>query len=197
MLYALGFIGLFLIGGLTASSSPAGPGHSPPRHLLRSSPISTTSWSAAGHGYVVASISGGQNYRQALSGISRARRRYHLFLGFNLTFFPQLFLLLGMPRRYSSYPPEFQVLNVMSTAGASILALRLPAPHDYLVWSMRYGAVAGPNPGPPPPRVANGLAAAYRKFRCHARVTWERTTTRIARTSVWQYTVRLPRARDD
>ena len=28
-----------------------------------------------------------------------------------------------MPRRYHAYPPEFQVLNVMSTAGASILAI--------------------------------------------------------------------------
>src|SRR5216683_951956 len=47
-----------------------------------------------------------------------------LFVGFNLTFFPQFILgYLGMPRRYHTYPPEFQVLNVLSTAGASILAL--------------------------------------------------------------------------
>ena len=30
---------------------------------------------------------------------------------------------LGMPRRYHAYPPEFQVLNVLSTAGASVLAV--------------------------------------------------------------------------
>jgi cytochrome c oxidase subunit I len=66
-----------------------------------------------------------------------------LFLGFNLTFFPQFILgYMGMPRRYASYPPEFQVLNVMSTAGASILALGYLLPMIYLVWSMRYGAVA-------------------------------------------------------
>ena len=47
-----------------------------------------------------------------------------LFIGFNLTFFPQFILgYLGMPRRYHAYPPEFQVLNVLSTAGASILAI--------------------------------------------------------------------------
>ena len=41
-----------------------------------------------------------------------------VFVGFNLTFFPQFVLgYLGMPRRYYEYPPEFQVLNVMSTAG--------------------------------------------------------------------------------
>jgi cytochrome c oxidase subunit 1 len=51
-----------------------------------------------------------------------------------------------MPRRYHNYPPEFQVLNVMSTAGASILALGYLLPMLYLTWSMRYGKVAGPNP---------------------------------------------------
>jgi cytochrome c oxidase subunit 1 len=51
-----------------------------------------------------------------------------------------------MPRRYHAYPPEFQVLNVMSTAGASILALGYVIPMIYLLWSMRYGRIAGPNP---------------------------------------------------
>ena len=47
-----------------------------------------------------------------------------MFIGFNLTFFPQFILgYLGMPRRYHSYPPEFQVLNVLSSAGATILAV--------------------------------------------------------------------------
>ena len=70
-----------------------------------------------------------------------------IFLGFNLTFFPQFVLgYLGMPRRYHVYPPEFQVLNVMSTAGASILAVGYVLPLVYLIWSLRYGAVAGMNP---------------------------------------------------
>jgi cytochrome c oxidase subunit 1 len=70
-----------------------------------------------------------------------------LFLGFNLTFFPQFLLgYLGMPRRYHYYPEEFQVLNVMSTAGASILGLGYMLPLLYLMWSLRYGARAGANP---------------------------------------------------
>jgi cytochrome c oxidase subunit 1 len=70
-----------------------------------------------------------------------------IFIGFNLTFFPQFVLgYLGMPRRYHVYPPEFQVLNVMSTAGASILAVGYVLPLLYLIWSLRYGAIAGVNP---------------------------------------------------
>ncbi|HZL33794.1 MAG TPA: cbb3-type cytochrome c oxidase subunit I [Tepidisphaeraceae bacterium] len=70
-----------------------------------------------------------------------------IFLGFNLTFFPQYILgYLGMPRRYHSYPPEFQVYNVLSTAGASILAVGYILPLFYLAWSLKWGRIAGPNP---------------------------------------------------
>ena len=70
-----------------------------------------------------------------------------IFLGFNLTFFPQFILgYLGMPRRYHSYPPEFQMLNVLSSAGASILGIGYLIPMAYLMWSLRYGRVAGNNP---------------------------------------------------
>jgi cytochrome c oxidase subunit 1 len=86
-----------------------------------------------------------------------------IFAGFNLTFFPQFFLgYSGMPRRYHEYAPEFQVLNVLSTAGASILAIGYVLPLLYLLWSTRNGAIAGNNPwdatglewqttSPPPP----------------------------------------------
>jgi cytochrome c oxidase subunit 1 len=70
-----------------------------------------------------------------------------IFIGFNLTFFPQFVLgYLGMPRRYHAYPPEYQVLNVMSSAGASILAVGYILPLIYLLWSLRYGEVASDNP---------------------------------------------------
>ena len=68
-----------------------------------------------------------------------------VFVGFNLTFFPQFVLgYLGMPRRYHAYAPEFQVLNVMSTAGASVLAVGYALPLFYLIWSLRFGRPAGP-----------------------------------------------------
>jgi cytochrome c oxidase subunit 1 len=51
-----------------------------------------------------------------------------------------------MPRRYHVYPPEFQVLHVMSTLGASVLAVGYLMPMVYLAWSWKYGPLAGPNP---------------------------------------------------
>lgn len=70
-----------------------------------------------------------------------------LFIGFNLTFFPQFILgYLGMPRRYHAYPPEFQVLNALSTAGATILAVGYLLPALYFFWSLKYGKIAGSNP---------------------------------------------------
>jgi cytochrome c oxidase subunit 1 len=70
-----------------------------------------------------------------------------IFVGFNLTFFPQFVLgYLGMPRRYWQYSPEFQVLNVLSTAGATILAVGYLLPMIYLLWSMRYGKIVDANP---------------------------------------------------
>src|SRR5207253_1120257 len=69
-----------------------------------------------------------------------------IFLGFNLTFFPQFFLgYAGMPRRYAIYPPEFQVLNVLSTAGATVLAVGYVLPAVYLTRSLWRGAKAPAN----------------------------------------------------
>jgi cytochrome c oxidase subunit 1 len=86
-----------------------------------------------------------------------------LFIGFNFTFFPQYLLgMAGMPRRYHEYAPEFQTLNVLSSAGAVILALGYLLPLLYLGWSLFRGAPAPANPwratglewqtaSPPPP----------------------------------------------
>ena len=70
-----------------------------------------------------------------------------MFVGFNLTFFPQFVLgYLGMPRRYHSYPEEWQVLNVLSSAGASILALGYVLPAFYFTYSLVKGKAASANP---------------------------------------------------
>ncbi len=70
-----------------------------------------------------------------------------IILGFNATFIPQ-FLLgnAGMPRRYWSYPAEFQALNVASTAGASLLAFGFLIILVYITISFKYGEKVGRNP---------------------------------------------------
>jgi cytochrome c oxidase subunit 1 len=151
MLYGLGFIGLFTIGGLTGLFLAC---------LGLDIHLHDTYFVVAHFHYIMVggAIMGylggihywwpkitGRLYPEFLARIAAIV----LFIGFNLTFFPQFILgYLGMPRRYHDYPPEYQVLNVMSTAGASILALGYLLPMIYLTWSMRYGKVAGKNPWP-------------------------------------------------
>ncbi|ACY15234.1 cytochrome c oxidase subunit I [Haliangium ochraceum] len=88
-----------------------------------------------------------------------------VFLGFFFTFMPQ-FLLgnAGMPRRYYTYPEQYQWLNVLSTAGASILGLGLVLTLGYLLLALRGGRPAPRNPwgsrsyewlAPTPPPVHN------------------------------------------
>ncbi len=149
MLYAIGFIGLFTIGGMTGLFLAA----------LGIDVHVTDTYFVIAHfhyimvgGTVMAYLGGvhywwpkisGKMYPEALAKLSALT----VFLGFNLTFFPQFILgYLGMPRRYAAYPEEFQVLNVLSTAGASILGVGYILPLIYLIWSWKYGKPAGPNP---------------------------------------------------
>ncbi|HSQ55052.1 MAG TPA: cbb3-type cytochrome c oxidase subunit I [Gemmata sp.] len=88
-----------------------------------------------------------------------------IIVGFFLTFIPQFIIgYHGMPRRYPNYPSEFQVYNVMSTAGASILGLGYLIPAFYLPLSLFFGKKAPANPWsatglewqtPSPPTVHN------------------------------------------
>jgi cytochrome c oxidase subunit I len=71
----------------------------------------------------------------------------NIFVGFNLTFGPQFLVgYLGMPRRYAMYSPEFQVWNVLSTAGATILGIGYLIPMIYFTWSLKGAPLAGMNP---------------------------------------------------
>jgi len=149
MLYAFGFIGLFTIGGLTGLFLA---------NLGTDVHLHDTYFVVAHFHYImvggaIMGFLGGLHFwwpkmtgRMYPATLARAAALI-LFVGFNLTFFPQFILgFLGMPRRYHVYPPEFQVLNVLSTAGASILGLGYFLAFIYLLWSLKYGAVAEANP---------------------------------------------------
>ena len=134
-----------------------------------SSRTSTTSWSAARSWAISAACTTGGR-RSAAACTTRGSRRSApaiIFVGFNLTFFPQFILgYLGMPRRYHAYPPEFQVLNVLSSAGASILGVGYLIPMIYLMWSLRYGRARRlESVGRGRPRVDDDVAAADGEFR--------------------------------
>jgi cytochrome c oxidase subunit 1 len=177
MLYAIGFMGLFLIGGLTGLFLGA---------IGLNVHLTDTYFIVAHFHYVMV----GGTVLGYLGGIhywwSKMTGRLYsefwgkisamlVFIGFNLTFFPQFILgYMGMPRRYASYPEEFQVLNIFSTAGASVLGLGLTLPVIYLVHSLIWGKKASANPWmlpglewrvPSPPPTEN--------FESTPVVTWE------------------------
>ena len=70
-----------------------------------------------------------------------------LFIGFNLTFFPQFIMgTHGMPRRYATYKPEFQSYHVLSSIGGLVQMLALLLIAAYLVYSLFRGRKAPANP---------------------------------------------------
>jgi cytochrome c oxidase subunit 1 len=149
MVYALGFLGLFLVGGLTGLFlGTAGMDI----HL-------TDTYFVVAHfhyimvgGTVMGYLGGihfwwpkmtGKMYSEFWGKISSMV----IFIGFNLLFFPQFVLgYLGMPRRYAAYPEELQVLNILSSAGASVLAVGFIGPVIYLAHSLIWGKKATENP---------------------------------------------------
>ena len=149
MLYAFGFFGLFLIGGLTGlfCANVAVDVHIHDTYFI----VAHFHYIMVG-GAIMGYLGGmhfwwpkitGRMYPETAGRISAI----FVFLGFNLTFFPQFLAgYLGMPRRYHAYPEEFQIWNIMSSAGAVVLAIGYTLPMIYFTWSIFAGKKAPANP---------------------------------------------------
>jgi len=149
MLYAMAFMGLFLVGGMTGVMLGT---------LGFDVHVHDTYFVVAHFHYVMVGVTvtafmGGLHYwwpkifGRMYPEFWAKLSAMLIFAGFNLTFFPQFLLgYLGMPRRYHAYPDEWQVLNVLSSAGASILGFGFILPAFYLTWSLTKGEKAPANP---------------------------------------------------
>lgn len=149
MVYAFCFLGLFVIGGLTGVFLGC---LGMDVHLTETYFIVAHFHFVMVGSVVMGYLAGlhfwwpkmtGRMYPEGLAKVAAVM----IFVGFFFTFGPQFILgYLGMPRRYAMYPPEWQVLNVFSTAGATVMAAGYFLTALYLVWSLWYGKVAGNNP---------------------------------------------------
>ncbi len=149
MVYALGFLFLFAIGGLTGLFLGT---LSVNVHL-------TDTYFVVAHfhyvmfgGTVMAFLAAihywwpkmfGRMYNQLAGQIGALL----IFVGFNATFFPQFVMgSQGLPRRYYNYPEEFEIFNVFSTLGAYLTAVGFLLVAGMLIHSLFRGRPAPANP---------------------------------------------------
>ncbi len=149
MLYALSFIVLFTIGGLTGVVLGA----------LSENVVLHDTYFVVGHfhyvmmgGTLIGFIAGlhywwpkmfGRMYNERIAQVTCVV----LFIGVNLTFFPQLMVGAdGMPRRYASYLPMYQPYMIASTVGAYIQLVAFLSMAGYLLHSLFRGKKAPVNP---------------------------------------------------
>jgi cytochrome c oxidase subunit I len=149
MLYALSFLFLFSIGGLTGL--PLGA-LSTDLHLHDSYFVVAHFHYVMMGGTIIAFVGGIHHWWPKMTG-----RMYNetggiigcilVFVGFNLTFFIQFIMgTQGMPRRYASYVDEFQWMHQVSTVGSFVLLIGFLVHLFVFIQSLLSGPKAPPNP---------------------------------------------------
>ncbi len=149
MLYALSFVILFTIGGLTGLFLAI---------LATDVHLHDTYFVVAHFHYVmmgstlIAFLGGLHYWWPKITGRMYPERLGQIcatgvFVGFNLTFLPQFVMgSRGMPRRYWDYDPEFTIFHQLSTIGAFILGISMFTQVVYLFVSLKRGRKAPKNP---------------------------------------------------
>jgi len=151
LLFCLGFIPIFVLGGLTGV-------------MVASVPIDMQvhdTYFVVAHlhyvligGFLFPLFGAFYYWLPKISGrlLNETAGRWHfwlLFIGFNVTFFPMHWLgLAGMPRRVYTYPDGigWSGMNLLASIGAAIIAISIVMFLANLAWSLRRGATAGDNP---------------------------------------------------